>query len=243
MSKLPLIGITALSTRFIDAPHSPIYALNQRYIMALQDVGGAPLMLPPALKASALRAVFERLDGLLISGGGDVDPAHYGEEPCALLSDVHAERDETELALVRWAAESGKPLLCICRGIQVMNVALGGTLVQDIPTQIPNALLHMLDGAVYPRGHIAHVIQIDAGTRLHNVLGSDRAGVNSWHHQALKRVAPGVRATACAADGIVEAIELPDHRFAIGVQWHPEWLYDQQPEMWRLFEALVKAAA
>jgi putative glutamine amidotransferase len=243
MSTPPLIGITALNTQSIEAPHLPIHALNQRYVAAIRDVGGAPILLPPSLDPTTLRAIFERLDGLLLSGGGDVDPAQYGEAACALVSDVSAERDQTEMALVRWAAQDGKPFLCICRGIQVMNVALGGSLVQDIPTQVPNAIIHMPDPTVYPRHHVAHPIQIDAGTRLHEAIGVDHADVNSWHHQALKQVAPGVRVSACAPDGIVEAIELPDRRYAIGVQWHPEWLYDRQPEMWRLFEALVQAAA
>lgn len=242
MATRPLIGITALSTTSIEAPHLPLHALNQRYVAAVHAAGGAPMMLPPALDGSALRVIFARLDGLLISGGGDVDPLHYGEEACALVGDVDADRDQTELMLTGWAAETDKPFLCICRGIQVMNVAMGGSLVQDIPTQVPNALIHMPDHIVYPRNHIAHHIQIDPDTRLREVISSDRAEVNSWHHQAVKRVAPRVRVTACAADGIIEAIELPGHRFAVGVQWHPEWLYDRQPEMLRLFEALVEAA-
>ncbi|MGH2592983.1 MAG: gamma-glutamyl-gamma-aminobutyrate hydrolase family protein [Anaerolineae bacterium] len=242
MPNRPVIGITAFGTRHSDPPHSPMVALNRRYVMAIESAGGAPLMVPPGLDEDSLRAIFARLDGLLLSGGGDVDPAHYGEAPHPALTEVSAERDRIELALARWAVDGEKPIMAICRGIQVFNVALGGSLVQDIATQVPAALQHMLDGARIPRDTIAHPVQIEPGSRLHHMLGVEQAGVNSWHHQSLKQVAPGLRVSACAPDGIVEGAELPAHRFAIGVQWHPEWLTDGQPEMRRLFEALVQAA-
>jgi len=243
MSHRPLIGITAFETNGIHPPHLPIFALNRRYVMAIETAGGAPVMMPPGLSEGSLRAIFDRLDGWLLSGGGDIDPACYGEAPHPASTEISADRDRTELALARRAVDGDKALLSICRGIQVFNVALGGTLVQDIPAQIPGALQHKFDSALVARAHIAHPVRIAAGTRLSEVMGVDQAGVNSWHHQSLKQIAPGLKVTALSPDGVIEAVELPGHRFALGVQWHPEWLYDRQPEMKRLFEALVQAAS
>jgi putative glutamine amidotransferase len=242
MSQRPLIGITGLITRYIDPPHLPMVSVNRRYVMAVEAAGGAPLVVPAGLDAPALAAIFERLDGVLLSGGGDVDPAYYGETPRLELNDVSLERDRPEIALARWAVERDKPVMSICRGIQVFNVALGGTLVQDIPTQLVDALPHMFDGKVVPREHIAHTVAIDSGTRLRELIGAETAQVNSWHHQSLMQIAPALTVSARAPDGVVEAAEVPGHRFAVGVQWHPEWLYDRQPEMLRLFEGLVQAA-
>lgn len=242
MSNRPLIGITALATRFGEPPHTPIYALAQRYIHAIEEAGGAPIILPPRLDDASLAAIFPRLDGVLLSGGGDVDPACYGEAPHPSLTDLNVERDRVEFFLTRQAVEQDKPILAICRGIQVFNVALGGSLVQDIPTQVAGALIHMPDRKKLPRDYIAHPVRVEPGTRLRQVIGVDEAETNSWHHQSIKRAAPGVRVVASSPDGIVEAVEVPDRGFAIGVQWHPEWLYDRQPEMMNLFKGLVEAA-
>lgn len=243
MSRPAVIGISAWGARGINPPHLPLYVLSQRYVSAVEDAGGVPLMLPPRLNETALRVIFDRLDGILLSGGGDINPAHYGEEPHPALINVSLERDQVELALSRWAVDDEKPILTICRGLQVLNVALGGSLVQDIPSQVPDAMQHMFDPVAVTRETITHQVQIDKHTRLHEVIGSDQADVNSWHHQALKRVASPLMVTACSPDGIIEAAELANHRFALGVQWHPEWLYDRQPEMKRLFDALVVAAS
>lgn len=242
MPNRPVIGISASATRAIDPPHSPIVALNRRYITAIEAAGGAPLLLPPGLGERSLRAIFARLDGLLLSGGGDVDPAWFGEAPHPALTEINPDRDRIELTLARWAVAEEKPILAICRGIQVFNVALGGSLVQDIPSQLPAALQHMLDGARVSRDTIAHPVQVEPGSRLHQALGVEQTGVNSWHHQSVKQVATGLRVSARSPDGVIEGVELPGHRFAVGVQWHPEWLTDRQPEMRRLFEALARAA-
>jgi putative glutamine amidotransferase len=242
MRNRPLIGITAFETRYIDSPHLPIFALNRRYVMAVEAAGGAPVMLPPGLSGESLRALFDRLDGLLLSGGGDIDPVCYGETPHPATKEVSADRDQMELDLARWAMQTGKAMLSICRGIQVFNVALGGTLVQDIPSQVAGALAHTFDATKVAREYQAHTVRIDPDTRLREVMQVEQAGVNSWHHQSVKQAAPGLRVTALSPDGVIEAMELPGHRFALGVQWHPEWLYDHQPEMKRLFEALVQAA-
>jgi putative glutamine amidotransferase len=243
MTKRPLIGITAFETKHLRPPHAPLYATGQRYVQAIEDAGGLPVILSPALTNETLRAVFDRLDGLLLSGGGDIDPAIYGEEPHATIWGLDMNRDRAELAMAKWAAEAQTPLLCICRGTQVLNVALGGTLVQDIAAMVPDALTHMYDEEIMPREAVAHPVSVETNSLLASLIQDSHAEVNSWHHQAIKRVANDLKVTALSPDGIVEAIELPGHRFALGVQWHPEWLYQQQPEMARLFKGLVKAAS
>ena len=243
MTPRPLVGITAFSSSFIEPPHLPIFGLSRRYVSAIEAAGGAPLIVPPGLDESALRTVFDRLDGVLLPGGGDIDPACYGEAPHPAVYGVSPERDRGEMAIARWAVDAQKPVMAICRGIQVLNVALGGTLVQDIPSQWPNPLLHMFDTTQVERNFMAHAVDIEPGTRLREVIGADRATVNSWYHQSVKHIASGLSVAARAPDGVIEAVELPGHRFALGVQWHPEWLTDQQPEMKRLFESLVQAAA
>jgi putative glutamine amidotransferase len=243
MTKRPLIGITAFETKHLRPPHAPLYATGQRYVRAIEDAGGLPVILSPALTNETLRAVFDRLDGLLLSGGGDIDPAIYGEEPHASIWGLDMNRDRAELAMAKWAAEAQTPLLCICRGTQVLNVALGGSLVQDIASMVPDALTHMYDEETMPREAVAHPVSVETDSLLSSLIQDSRAEVNSWHHQSIKRVADDLKVVALSPDGIVEAIELPGHRFALGVQWHPEWLYQQQPEMARLFEGLVEAAS
>jgi len=242
MSQRPVIGITAFETIYPKPPHAPLYATGQRYVCAIEDAGGLPVILSPGLSDETLRAMFERLDGLLLSGGGDVDPAIYGEEPHHTIWGLDMKRDHAELALAKWAADDQKPLLCICRGTQVLNVALGGSLLQDIESMHPEPLTHMFDQETTPREQITHHITVNTDSLLGELLQANVAQVNSWHHQAIKRVASDLKVVAHAPDGIVEAIEIPEHRFALGVQWHPEWLYDRQPEMARLFHGLITAA-
>ncbi len=242
MNTPPLIGITASEMRHPEPPHSKVYTLSRRYVDAVQQCGGAPLILPPTLEGEALRRVFDRLDGVLLSGGGDLDPALYGEPPHPVLFGLNPARDGMELDLARWAVQERKPILSICRGIQVLNVALGGSLIQDIPSQAPGALQHSFDDKVIPHDYIAHSVRIKPRSRLAGVMGMEEAQTNSWHHQSIKRAADGLDIVAHSPDGIVEAVEVPGHRFAIGVQWHPEFLYEKQPEMRRLFAALVEAA-
>lgn len=242
MTKRPLIGITAFETTFPKPPHAPLYATGQRYVQAIEDAGGLPVILSPGLSDATLRASFERLDGLLLSGGGDIDPAVYGEEPHPSIWGLDMNRDRAELAMAKWSADAQKPVLGICRGTQVLNVALGGSLFQDIEAMQPGSLTHMFDQETTPREKVTHAIRVTEGSRLSKLIQADAAQVNSWHHQAIKRLADDLKVVALAPDGIVEAIEIPGHRFALGVQWHPEWLYDRQPEMARLFTGLIAAA-
>jgi len=234
----PLIGIPCQGN--LRSKH-PRFCTGKRYCHALHLAGAAPVLLPLHDDHAALLEMLSRLDGLLLSGGGDVAPHRFGETEAAPLRSVDPPRDEMELWLVRQAVESDLPMLAICRGMQVLNVALGGTLYQDIKTQLPEALRHDFY-AEYPRTHRGHSLDVVPESYLGRILGCDTLDVNSFHHQCLKEVAPALRVTARAPDGVIEGVELPDNRFSIGVQWHPEELVDTDPRMKGLFEALVEAA-
>ena len=148
-----------------------------------------------------------------------------------------------ELTLARWLVEEDTPFLAICRGIQVLNVALGGSLVQDIPSQVPGALAHSFDRKTTPRNYLAHPVKIDPYSQLTRMMQSEAAQTNSWHHKAIKQVADGLCVTAVAPDGVIEAVEVPGRRYAIGVQWHPEWLFEERVEHRQLFVELVRVSA
>jgi putative glutamine amidotransferase len=186
-----------------------------------------------------LRALYQRLGGVLFSGGGDLDPVLYGATLHPTLGGVSAERDRTELALVRWAVDEARPFFGICRGQQLLNVALGGTLYRDI-SEHAGALKHTYDGQTESTLR-SHEIQVEEETRLARILNTPVLTVNSLHHQAVRVVASPLTISARAPDGLVEAIELPAHPFGLAVQWHPECLLDA-PEMLGLFEAFVQAA-
>ena len=201
---------------------------------ALETQGAGIVILPPQ-PSDRLGAILHKLDGVLLPGGVDVDPAHFGEEPIPQMGEVSLERDEVELFVARYTALHGIPTLGICRGIQVMNVALGGSLYQDLPAQGFGTIQHS-QKAEPPV--LSHSVE-QAGPSPLNRLFEPRFRVNSYHHQALKDLAPGLHPVATAPDGIVEAVVLEGHPFYFGVQWHPELL----PEQWGIFQALVEAAA
>ena len=238
----PIIGISAGTVRN-PFDRTPFMALRPTYTHAVDVAGGVPLIIPHNVETDSLRRIYDRLDAVIVSGGGDLDPACYGAERSIFTSGIDDARDAAELQLVRWAVDEEKSLFCICRGVQVMNVVLGGTLIQDIRAEIPDTLRHDHPGGRWFT-HIAHDITVTPGSKLHAALKleTDTVAVNSLHHQALGRVGEGLTITACAPDDIIEAVELPDHPFALGVQWHPEALVDDSPPMRRLFEALVQAA-
>jgi putative glutamine amidotransferase len=238
---LPVIGITGWADRSARPPNVPLFCISQTYVQAMMMGGGAPLIIPPHLEEAELRAIFESLDGLLLSGGGDILPALYGEEDSGLLWVVDEQRDRTELALARWALAEGLSLLAICRGVQVLNVAAGGTLIQDIPTQVPNSLTHS-SVAGRPRDSIAHTVDVIQDTQLATLVGAGQLDVNSFHHQAVKDIGTGLVVTARAPDGIIEGLELPGHPFCVGVQWHPEAMVESYPVMRRLFDGLAEAS-
>ncbi len=233
----PLIGITTYQSTNLQG--YPTVALMQSYIQAVMQAGGVPVLIPSMLAEDGWDAVYSRLDGVLLSGGGDIALEHFPGEPHPRIADVEPERDSVELNLVQAAASDGKPFLGICRGCQVLNVALGGTLYTHIRDQFPNALDHDYPGNM--RTVLVHEVKIEEGTRIAEVMGEPILKVNSLHHQGLKDMAPSLRIAGYAPDGLVEAIELPNHPFGLAVQWHPEWLTDQQPTR-NLFRKFIEAA-
>lgn len=237
----PLIGLTT-AQRPEPGGATSFVGMRETYIAAIADAGGLPVLVPPGADAT-LRSTFERLDGLLLPGGVDIDPDRFGESPHARLETVETARDELELVLCRWALGEEKPLLGICRGIQVMNVAAGGTLWQDIPAQRPSPIDHRPINRGLPRDHIAHEAIVEPGTLLARAVGSGPLPVNSWHHQAINAAGRGLVVTALAPDGVIEGVEMPGHRFALGVQFHPEDLYQGNERLRSLFVAFVAACA
>jgi putative glutamine amidotransferase len=209
------------------------------YTRAIEMAGGAPVAIPLELGEEALRDIFARLDGLLLAGGLDVHPGEFGETVEPFCGDIDQARDAVELDLSRRAIGEKMPVLGICRGVQVLNVASGGTLYQDLPAQMEHVLPHAhVPGA--PRNQRTHTIEIDSSSRLARIFGTTQLQVSSLHHQAIKRVAPGFRVVARAPDGIVEAVESTNGQFAVGVQFHPEDLVDDDERMLGLFEEFVR---
>ena len=242
--KAPLIGITVSTVESQSSPAMPLHALSPLYVEGIFAVGGVPLLIPNGLNEDALRTVFEGVDGLLLSGGGDVDPSFYGETSGSHVYGVNRARDELEIKLVRWALAEQKPIFAICRGVQVMNVALGGTLYQDVLSDVPGSIQHdYFQSKGYERDYPAHKVQLVSDSGLAQLLDGEQFTVNSLHHQGLKAIAPDLRPVGHADDGLVEAVEVGGHVCAFGVQWHPEALAPKDPIMQRLFARLVDAAS
>ena len=245
MASRPIIGIPTQTLHSIDGipeglPES--WVMNQRYSRVVAAAGGLPVMVPLLDDEETLRALYDRLDGILLPGGVDVDPTTYGEPRRPDCGRVDPARDRVELQFARWAIAEGKPLFGLCRGLQIVNVALGGTLYQDIASQLDGALKHdCFPTAGYARDHLAHDIAVSSGSRLAALVGATPLRVNSMHHQAVKDVAPGLVPTAIAPDGLIEALESSDGPFLLGVQWHPESLVERDPRMRRLLAGFVEA--
>jgi len=211
----------------------------QSYVQAVMQAGGVPVLIPSMIAEDGWDALYSRLNGILFSGGGDIGLEYSPGDPHPRINDVELDRDSVEFKLIQASASDGKPFLGICRGCQVLNVALGGTLYTHIHDQLPDALDHAYPGNL--RTVLVHEVKVEEGTRVAEVMGEPILNVNSLHHQGVKDIAPSLRVAGHAPDGLVEAIELPDHPFGIGVQWHPEWLTDQEPTR-NLFRKFVEAA-
>jgi putative glutamine amidotransferase len=238
MPAQPLIALIA--TRQLHLKRAPTYEIPQAYLDAILTAGGLPILLPTSLPITILPELVNRFDGFVLSGGGDVDPALYGGHLDATVHSIDPERDAFECALIPLVLQADKPLLAICRGAQILNVALGGSLYEDIPSALPAALRHDWYPNI-PRDYLAHTVEIEPGSRLAEILGTRKLRTNSLHHQAIRQPAPGLEVVARAEDGVIEAVELPGKRFAIGVQWHPECL-PEESAMQRLFSEFVNAA-
>ena len=234
---LALIGITCgMKTQ----AGKKVISIPEAYIRAVIRAGGLPVIIPETVSAAELEGLRQRLDGLLLTGGADVDPARFNGKPNPKVYGIDAQRDEVEINLARLAASTGWPFLGICRGIQVINVALGGTLFTDITDQLPEALKHDYDSDS-ERALEAHLVQLETGSTLAHILGGDTVRVNSLHHQGIEKIAAGLRPIGTAPDHLVEAVELPGHPFGLGVQWHPEAMPDSL-QMQALFRAFIEAA-
>lgn len=239
--KRPLIGITADRMRDIPVGRDGLWNTYD-YFSAVQHAGGMPVLLPNLATPTEAEALLDRLDGILFSGGPDVDPMQFGEQPHPMLGAIDPERDRTELLLARAVIKRAMPVLGICRGHQLLAVAFGGTLWQDIPSQRAGAIKHQHTPGT-PKWYATHSVTVTPGTRLEQILGAE-VRVNSRHHQAVKALpAGGWVESARSADGINEAMELPGERFCVSVQWHPENAWNQPDLNYNaLFSAFVQAA-
>lgn len=228
----PLIGITCSG----DMDGNRLY-LNRQYVGAVAEAGGLPLLLPElgGLEADFLKG----LDGILLSGGGDVDPFFFGEEPLPATGEISPRRDAFEIELARLALGAGLPVLGICRGIQVLNIAAGGTICQDISHVTESPLKHSQQA---PRWHPTHRLDLSPGSLLAGILGGAPVRVNSFHHQAVARVAGGFTVAARTSDGVIEGLEA-EKGYAVGVQFHPEDMWERDRRFLNIFKSLVEAAA
>lgn len=236
----PLIGIPCQAD-YREGSGRPIYCNNRAYVHALEHAGGVPVLIPMVNDPETLYTLLGRLDGILFSGGVDIQPVHYGEDPYALLGEVDQQLDELELTMVRWALQENLPTLGVCRGMQLVNIALGGTLYQDITTMAAGAMQHCK--RELPRHTLIHSIHIEEGSKAEEVFGTRELWVNSLHHQALKELGKGVRISGRAEDGIAELLEVPEKHFVVAAQGHPEEIYMHEPIWANLFTAFVQACS
>lgn len=242
----PVIGITATLKEDLDSvaqrPLGKFVRADLDYVEGVANAGGVPVVLPPVGEQRAAEAVIGGLDGLLLSGGSDLDPSYYGEEPIPELNVTIPERDAFEMALLREALRRGVPIFGICRGLQVLNVALGGTLYQDLPAQLGEDILEHRQET--PKWRPTHEVEIHEGSLVAEIAACSCVRVNSYHHQGIKDLADGLVVSARSSDGVVEAVESGNlsERWMVGVQWHAEAMRDAGPEHRSFFEAHVSAA-
>jgi putative glutamine amidotransferase len=242
----PVIGVPTQNLQSIggvspDIP--PSWVMSHRYVDSITALGATPWLIP-LVDDATLRSIYEHLDGIFLPGGADVDPASYNAARDSACDRSDPPRDRVEVALVRWAMADEKPVLGVCRGLQIINLAAGGTLVQDLATGRAGSIKH--DYFPYRDGHsrdyLAHTVRVVEGTRLHRIVGETQLPVNSMHHQGIDRLGQALVVSAVAPDGVVEGLEGTSDAFLLGVQWHPEVLTDSDPRMRQLFEEFIDAA-
>lgn len=244
----PIVGIptqTLQSLGGVSAEIPPSWVMSQRYILTLTSAGAIPWLVPLVDEAT-LRGVYEELDGVFLPGGADIDPATYGADPHPLCDKTDPARDRVEVSLARWALEDEKPVLGVCRGMQLINVAAGGSLYQDLAEELPGALKHdyfPFRAQGFARDHLAHEVRVAEGTRLARLMGAGPLAVNSMHHQGVRDLGRGLVPTAVAPDGLIEAIEGEREGYLVAVQWHPEALTDNDARTRALFADFIQAAA
>jgi putative glutamine amidotransferase len=223
----PTVAVSATSDDSLGGAHR--VRLNSAYVTALENAGLVPVVIPPLTGREAAREIVARVDGVVLTGGEDVDPSLYGQARLSQCGKSNVQRDNTEIALVHAARELGVPLLAICRGPQLLNVALGGTLFQDIPSQIPSEIDH---NPKHDRNQRAHPVTVEPGSRIASAVQATSLSVNSFHHQSVREVGQGLKVTARAPDGVIEGLESTDDSWwVMAVQWHPEEMNDS-PEPW-----------
>lgn len=227
----PLIGITTYGEN-----ESGDFVMRRLYIDAVRRAGGIPVLLTPG--EEKLDALVDRIDGFVFSGGGDINPARHGGRPHDSIYAVDDERDRSELALAERILKQGAPVLAICRGLQILNTLLGGSLYEDIPSMIGNAVRHRLP----PLEPARHSVSVEENSRLFSLLGKAEMEIASWHHQSIREPADGFKVVARAADGVPEALECEGYPNVIGIQWHPEITAAEDPLQQRLFNVLVEKA-
>ncbi len=238
----PIIGITCGEVKnALELWYPTTYGQPYTYVEAVLRAGGVPVVLPLCRDESVRRQLYELCQGILLAGGNDLNPKLYGEEPVPQTKKVSDYRDEQELQLTGWALADDKPLLAICRGMQLLNVALGGSLHQDIGTMVAGAVDHEVSVRQKDVRYLAHAIHIAKDSRLAGILGVESLHTNSNHHQAVHKLGSGLKEVAWSPDDIIEGIELPQKQFVIGVQSHPEALEDTVVVWQKLFSAFVKA--
>lgn len=241
-TRKPLIGCTTYRKASGESPPIDVLGLMPSYLEAVVAAGGIPVMIPLGLSDEDLRTAIQQMDGILLPGGGDIEPSIYQGQGHPTVAGIDADRDRVEITVARTAVHQQKPLLAICRGLQVLNVALGGSLWEDVELLMPQAMHHEHVHS-HPRNYLAHNVTIEPDSLLAKQLGMTETAVNSLHHQGIRRLANDLRATAVAPDDLIEAVEVINHPFALGVQWHPENLIHSAPHMLGLFRGLVEAAA
>ena len=228
----PLIGVSPHYDGFDGT-----VGVRPNYFPAVEAGGGLPIMLPITQDKQEIQQLINSVDGIMLTGGADIDPSLYGEDKLPTVSFFFSDLDKFELELVRMCIEQDKPVFGICRGVQVINVALGGSLYQDIPTQYEKGHQHFVDTSAHP----THTVNLVEGTHLKRLLDSDIISVNSRHHQAIKALAASLTVSAVSDDGLIEAVEMPDKHFIRGVQWHPELMFRTDGNQQALMQSFVNA--